>query len=174
MTTTQPMGEIIDGDPPVLRFVRHLGHRPEKVWRALTESEHLRAWLPCDMVGDRAEGAPIELPFWPEVAAKYDMGDDPTPTGTIEQWDPPRRFQWTWGGDIVRFELEPDGEGTTLTLTTWVHEIPPTGVTSVAAGYHVCLDHLGQLLDTGSAPSVAADDPTPLEERYAARLAGQP
>lgn len=173
MTTTDHMGEILDGDPPVLRFVRHLRHRPEKVWRALTESEHLRAWLPCDIVGERTAGSAIRLPFWPEVAAKYDMAGDQALAGTINRWDPPRTFEWTWGADVIRFELEPTAAGTDLTLTTWVNEIPPTGVESVAAGYHVCLDHLGQLLDTGSAPSVAEDDPTQLEARYVEVAAGR-
>ncbi len=36
-----------------------------------------------------------------------------------------------------------------------------------AAGYHVCLDHLAQVLDTGSAPSMADVDPSALEARYA-------
>jgi len=29
-----------------LRFTRTLDHPPEKVWRAITEPEHLRAWFP--------------------------------------------------------------------------------------------------------------------------------
>ncbi len=36
-----------------------------------------------------------------------------------------------------------------------------------AAGYHVCLDHLARVLDTGSAPSVADADTSTLEARYA-------
>src|SRR5205085_9932689 len=28
-----------------LRFTRHLAHPPDKVWRALTEPEHLAAWF---------------------------------------------------------------------------------------------------------------------------------
>jgi uncharacterized protein YndB with AHSA1/START domain len=35
---------------PRLRFVRHLAHPPEKVWRAITEPEHLKAWFP-DTIG---------------------------------------------------------------------------------------------------------------------------
>ncbi len=41
------------------------------------------------------------------------------------------------------------------------------GTAQTAAGYHVCLDHLARLLDTGSAPSVADADPSALEARYA-------
>jgi Activator of Hsp90 ATPase homolog 1-like protein len=59
----QPMGEVMrDRDKWVLRYERVLRHAPEKVWAALTESEHLRHWMPCDIVGERGEGADLELP----------------------------------------------------------------------------------------------------------------
>ena len=61
-------------------------------------------------------------------------------------------FQWTWGGDILRFELNPTTGGTTMTFTTWL-ESPDLDVAAGAAGgYHVCLNQLRVLLDTGSAP----------------------
>ncbi|MCW2567279.1 MAG: hypothetical protein JWN54_1376, partial [Mycobacterium sp.] len=36
-----------------LRFTRRLPHPPQKVWRALTEPEHLAAWFPTEIRGDR-------------------------------------------------------------------------------------------------------------------------
>ncbi|UMG93452.1 SRPBCC domain-containing protein [Nocardioides sp. TF02-7] len=54
-----------DGDRVGLRFERRLAHPPEKVWRALTESEHLRHWFPADIVG----GAPQRRPAHPAVLA---------------------------------------------------------------------------------------------------------
>jgi uncharacterized protein YndB with AHSA1/START domain len=161
-----PLGQLTPGDPPVLEFVRTLRHPVEKVWRAITESGHLRSWFPCDIVGDRHEGAPLRLPFWPEVAAKHNF-EDPGLSGVIRVWDPPRVFEWTWDTDIVRFELASQEGGTILRLTTWVSD-QTAGVVSTAAGYHVCLDHLTELLDSGHAPSVAASDPTTLEASYAA------
>ncbi len=161
-----PLGQLTPGDPPVLGFVRTLRHPVEKVWRAITEREHLQAWLPCDLIGDRHEGASLQLPFWPEVTAKYGF-EDPGLTGVIRVWDPPRVFEWTWHTDIVRFELTAQGPDTVLRLTTWVSD-QSAGVVKTGAGYHVCLDHLAQLLDTGDAPPVATSDPTVLEERYAA------
>ena len=165
--TDQSLGEILrDGDRRGLRYVRRLSHDATKVWRALTESDHLRSWMPCDIVGPRAAGAAISMPFWPEVAAKYDTGDE-VPTGTIGVWDPPRVFEWSWDEDIVRFELDSDSTGATvLTLTTWIGTTDGPPLSDAAAGYHVCLDHLVQLLDTGAAPSVATSDPSPLEARY--------
>ncbi len=169
MSDQDRYGHVLEGDRPGLRFVRRLRHRPERVWRALTESEHLRSWMPCDVVGERAAGARLQLPFWPEVAARYEI-EGPVLEGEIRVWDPPRVFEWIWDADVLRFELEPDGDGTVLTLTTWIANPADPPMHLVAAGYHTCLDHLGRLLDTGSAPSVAEADPTPLEAAYAERM----
>jgi uncharacterized protein YndB with AHSA1/START domain len=161
----QPLGAVVrDGGRVGLRFERTFPHPPAKVWRALTESEHLRAWMPCDIVGERRAGASIELPFWPPLIAKYDL-DTPVLTGRIVVWDPPHTFEWTWDIDVLRWELSPTPEGTALTFTTWLGQ-GEDGLTNTAAGYHVCLGELAVLLDTGHAPGVHEADPTPLEQRY--------
>jgi uncharacterized protein YndB with AHSA1/START domain len=160
-----PMGVVLGGDRPGIRFERHLRHSPDKVWRALTESDHLRSWMPCDIVGPREQGAQVELPFWPEVVAKHNI-EQPVLSGTIRVWDPPRVFEWTWDTDVLRWELEHDGAGTVLTFTTWLGDADPSAIANTAAGYHVCLAHLIDLLDTGHADSVANEQPTELEARY--------
>src|SRR6202044_3738122 len=40
-----------EGDLWRLRFRRQLPHPPERVWRAITEPEHLQAWFPQRIVG---------------------------------------------------------------------------------------------------------------------------
>lgn len=164
MTDGEALGRLLPGDPPALQFVRHLAHPIDKVWRAVTEREHLRSWMPCDIIGERRQGAPLRLPFWPEVLEQHGF-DDPGLTGTVTVWSPPEVFEWTWDTDVVRVALERDGEGTVLTLTTWLSG-KDAGTAKTAAGYHVCLDHLMQVLDTGSARPVVQTDPTSLEMRY--------
>ena len=44
-----------DGEKWTLVLVRDLRHAPEKVWKAITEPEHLREWAPFD--SDRNLGA---------------------------------------------------------------------------------------------------------------------
>lgn len=161
-----PLGRLLPGDPPALEFVRRLGHPAEKVWRTVTERAHLRSWMPCDIIGERREGAELQLPFRPEVLEQHGF-DDPGLTGSIRVWEPPKVFEWSWDTDVVRFEIEPDGDHTVLTLTTWLSG-KDAGPAQTAAGYHVCLDHLAQVLDTGSAPSVAEVDPSALVARYEA------
>lgn len=164
-----PLGRVVPGDPPALEFVRRFAHPVDKVWRAVTEREHLRSWMPCDIVGERRPGGELQLPFWPEVLERHGF-DDPGLTGRIRVWEPPTVFEWTWDTDVVRFELAPDGDHTVLTLTTWLSG-KDAGTAKTAAGYHVCLDHLAQVLDTGSAASVADVDTSGLEARYETAVA---
>jgi uncharacterized protein YndB with AHSA1/START domain len=167
MTATDDrLGQVLrGGDRAGLRYVRRLAHPPTKVWRALTESDHLRHWFPADIVGERHPGAALSFPFWPELVEAHSI-EDPAPTGELRVWDPPRELALTWGGDVLHWELEPEGDGTRLVFTTWLEEGSPAGVAGAGAGYHVCLDALEQLLDTGSAPGLADANPAALEERY--------
>lgn len=173
MTDDRPpaTAERADDGRWIVRFERHLRHAPPKVWRALTESEHLAHWLPCDIVGDRRPGAPIRLVFWPPQIEKYGI-DSPELPGQIRTWDPPHVFEWTWDTDVLRWELEPTDDGTRLTFTTWLGP-DPEGTANAAAGYHVCLDQLTELLDSGTAgPLVEADAHVePLQRAYRAALA---
>lgn len=147
-----------------LRYVRDLAHPPERVWAAITASEHLSAWLPCDIVGERRPGARIRLPFWQDVVDVHGLAET-SYDGEILAFDPPRRFVWTWGDDHLSFTLEPRGSGTRLTFETWLGAAPmPAHKT--AAGWHVCLGLLGQLLDTGAAPGPARAETAELDAAY--------
>ncbi len=81
-------------------------------------------------------------------------------------WDPPEVFESAWDTDLLRWELAPDGDGTVLTFTTWLGEVGHPAE-KTAAGYHVCLDQLAELVATATVvqPLVAVDV-APLEERY--------
>jgi uncharacterized protein YndB with AHSA1/START domain len=166
MDTTTTLGTVRQRNGAwELHFERHLTHPPEKVWRAITESEHLRHWLPCDIVGDRHAGAALTLPFWPEMVEKYQI-EEPVLPGRIEAWDPPHVFEWMWDADRLRFELEPAGDGTQMRFTTWIPGDEALATDS-SAGYHVCFDRLATLVDTGRAEVIDDDAVKALEARYA-------
>jgi len=151
-------GELIhEGERPGLRYRRRYLHPIERVWRAITESDQLRYWMPCDIVGERTAGAAITLPFWPGHVEKYAI-DEPTLTGRIELWEPPHRFGWTWGGDLLIFELTAVDGSTELIFTTWPEDPDLAGIVSSAGGYHLCLAELTLLLDSGSAPPMTEVD----------------
>ncbi|UZN01768.1 SRPBCC domain-containing protein [Cellulomonas sp. S1-8] len=177
MTTDQPLGTVLhDGERRGLRYVRTYPHPLDAVWRAVTESQHLRHWMPADLVGERRVGAPVELPFWPEHVERYGI-EEPVLHGTIEAWDPPTRASWTWGGDVLLFELDETDDGTRLTFTTWL-EIPDAdapGIVETGSGYHLCLDLLEDVLagrpqPTGSIPD---DVEKSMRARYVAAMGAE-
>ncbi len=129
-----------------LRFVRELRHSPEKVWRALTEEEHLAAWFPTTIEGDLTPG-----PAGAPLVFGHRGHDFPPVTGELLACEPPRLLEFTWGfsGDPAdtpehsRFELEPRGdrgEGCVLTFTTTYDAVGKSA--RDAAGWHVCFDAL--------------------------------
>ena len=99
------------GTRPAVRLERRLPDPPTVVWRAITEREH-RAWFPSDVVlaGGRWRGASITFPFPPEVI-------DMTIEGQVLDVDEPNLLVFSWGDEILRFELSPDHGGTLLVLT---------------------------------------------------------
>ena len=129
-----------DDDRWTLTFTRRLPHPPEKVWRAVTEPEHMAVWFPDKMVGERRPGAPLRF-----VA---DTGDGFE--GEMVVFDPPSVMELLWGVDRLRIEVRPDGDGTVLTLTDSFEELGKAA--RDAAGWHECLDRLVCELD-GDKPS---------------------
>lgn len=169
MKPAHPFGEVVqDAHRVGLRFVRELRHPPERVWQALTASQDLRHWMPCDIVGPREAGAVVEVPFWPEVVEKYGL-DDAALAGEILVWEPPTRFAWRWDTDTLHFDLEATAEGTRLTFTTWIGGGP--GLPRIAAGYHVCFDLLVARVG-GADLRVADQDPSAYEDAYGERFVG--
>lgn len=130
----------------VLRTERRLSHPPKKVWIALTEPSHLGEWFPADMEMDLRVGGKIRFVFRD--------GEGPASDGVITQLDPPRIFAYSWGNDLFRWELEPDGDGCLLTLTNTLDDRPAAA--SYAAGWQICIDALEMVLD-GAAVEVRGD-----------------
>ncbi|ARP87888.1 SRPBCC family protein [Bordetella genomosp. 9] len=126
-----------DGEKWTLVVVRELRHAPEKVWKAITEPEHLREWAPFD--SDRSLGT-VGTARLSTVGAPVSQ----TSETRIKRAEAPRVLEYTWGDNDMRWELEPlDGGGTRLTL--W-HNIDRGFISMGAAGWHICLDVLDRAL----------------------------
>jgi uncharacterized protein YndB with AHSA1/START domain len=123
------------GERWMLTFTRRLAHPREKVWRAVTEPEHLAAWYPQEIVGERRAGAPLRF-----VSSAGDGFD-----GQMLVFDPPEVMEFTWGTDRLRIELRADGTGTLLILTDTFDELGKAA--RDGAGWHECLDRLVSELD---------------------------
>ena len=122
-----------EGEKWALILARELRHAPDKVWQALTDPAHLREWAPFDADGNLGTtGATVKLTW---------MGTRPTPIETtVTRAEAP----WVLEYDDIRWELEPLGSGTRLTL--W-HIIDRRFISWGAAGWHICFDVLDRLLN---------------------------
>ncbi len=125
----------IEGDRPTIRLERHLVDPPTTVWAALTEREQLRRWFPCDVVVEGGEwivGQSLTFQFPPEVI-------DLTLHGVVLDVVETQRLAFTWGDEVLRFELSPEGSGTRLVL---FNELDRPHAARNAAGWDDCLDQL--------------------------------
>lgn len=131
--TPDRLGTIVPrGDRFDLVFERRIAKPIEKVWAAITTPERIADWF-----------AIVDLD--PRLGGHYRLrfaADEPAMTGVIVEFEPQRRLAHTWPDpghptSIVRYELEPDGDGCRLRLTQ-------TGLSAKhaasIAGWHVFLD----------------------------------
>lgn len=83
-------------------------------------------------------------------------------------FDPPRVLEYTWEGDLLRWELKPEGTGCLLVFTT----IPGdrANVARDATGWHFCLDNLEAAVDGNPAAGFDKERFSALNAEYAARF----
>ncbi|MBJ7600380.1 MAG: ATPase [Candidatus Nephthysia bennettiae] len=144
-----------------LRFVRKLAHAPETVWSALTEPEHLSAWFPTDIEGERKSGASLRF--------RFRGGEGPTVDGEMIAYEPPRLLELRWGDEeTLRFELEPDDHGTMLTFVDSFDQLGKAA--RDAAGWHASLDVLALHLDGRPAPWSPAERWSQVHDSYVERF----
>ena len=138
-----------DGEKWTLVLVRELRHPPAKVWEAITDPAQLREWAPFDADGNLgAAGTTVKLTT---VGA-------PTPQVSetkVTRADPPKMLEYNWGGNDIRWQLEPSSAGTRLTL--W-HNIDRHYISMGAAGWHICIDVLDRLVGGNPIGRIVAGD----------------
>ena len=126
-----------EGETWTLVLVRDLRHPPAKVWQALTDPAHLSQWAPFDADRSLSSPGPVTLSTVGAPSPQVSASD-------VKRAQEPKLLEYTWGGQELRWELEPLGAtGTRLTL--W-HGIDRRFIAWGAAGWHVCLDVLDRAL----------------------------
>jgi uncharacterized protein YndB with AHSA1/START domain len=124
-----------DGEKWTLVLVRELRHSPDKIWKALTDPAQLREWAPFE--ADRSlatTGTTVKLTT---------VGAPMVSETKVMRAEPNKILEYNWGGGDVRWELEPRGNGTRLTL--WAN-IDRRYIAMGAAGWHICIDVMDHLL----------------------------
>ncbi len=130
-------------DGPKLTLERYYRHPVERVWTAITSPDELRHWFP--------------------------PGED---LQVLESQEG-RLLAGSWYGDLLRFELRPEGTGCVLLFShTFAH---PKTAARDAAGWDRCFARFGALLS--GEPMSEADSLhawPELHERYAKRFGVDP
>ncbi len=128
-------------------FERTYSHPINRVWRAISESVEISAWL-------------MENDFKPELGRAFTMSceDDDGGTDTylcnVLELDPPRRMVWSWvldgkqdqGETRVAFDLEDVEGGTRLTIRHSGDRTPDI-VERFKTDWPVKLDQLAAILE---------------------------
>jgi uncharacterized protein YndB with AHSA1/START domain len=162
-----PVRYEADGERWTLVFARDLAQRPEVVWAALTEADQLGQWSPFGASRDLTTIGPVTLTIYDGDRADEDIAAE------VLTVDPPRFLEYTWGQDLVRWELSAAGSGTHLELRHTVAD--RDWLSKVAAGWHMCLDVAAYLLDGDPIGPIRGSEAirygwTELNEAYSDRL----
>jgi len=131
-----------------LTLTRDLGHPLKRVWEVITEPGQLRQWAPYSSDRDLAATGPVVLSMQDRDQGQ-DQGQDQDGgawrlPGTVITADSPRVLEYTWGADVLRWQLTGTDDGTTLTLRQTFDQESLTS--SLAAGWHLCLDAADALM----------------------------
>ncbi|HYE68319.1 MAG TPA: SRPBCC domain-containing protein [Anaerovoracaceae bacterium] len=141
-----------EGTFSILRFRRHFPVAQDRLWYAISDLKGTQLWLnPVDQLELKVGGA-----FFLRT---YDENNPAAWTsGSVTEVQPLQVLEYTWnqgpyaGGPAmqskVRYELEPESEGTALTITHVLYDT--TGekyVVTFLANWHFHLDVLTQVLN---------------------------
>lgn len=123
------------------RFERVLSHPVEKVWGALSEQEHLEAWLNVVEFEGKAGGDFVT-----------EHGEGEFAEDRILRIEAPHLLEHTWWEEvnpegIVRWELEPHPDGCLLTLTYTAPVESSDDWARDMAGWHTMVELLASYLD---------------------------
>lgn len=146
--STQDLGEIRrTGDTIQVVFRRRYARPIEKVWAALTAPERLSDWFANTTIDRLEAGGVMHLDFKDENYRSL---------GRIVIFEPMRTFAWAWTEldgskeSLVRWDLEPDGDGCNVTLT---HSgLPPADGPDVGSGWHAHLQAIEDAADGVETP----------------------
>src|SRR3954468_11987591 len=120
-----------DGEKWTLILIRELRHSPEKVWQALIDPKQLREWAPFEVDGSLGTAGTTVKLTWVGAPAPLDT--------TVTRADALKVLEY----NDMRWELEPLGSGTRLTL--WAG-LDRRFISMGAAGWHIAFDVLDRLL----------------------------
>lgn len=131
-----------EADGYKVRMERHLPHDIQTVWDAITNPEKLKVWF-TDFQMDFRPGGKMTIWF---------RDENHTAThGEIVSIDPPRKFVYTWEGELAVWELFEQGKNACKLVLTY-SKLADEYAVSAPAGFHSILDQLEQVLKGRNEP----------------------
>ena len=133
-------------------YVTYIRTTPEKLWRALIESDFTRQyWMNTTQVSQWKPGA-----SWKILVADGRTAD----SGEVLEIDPPRRLALKWRHEIfpdltaegysrMTYDIEQKGEAVKLTLTHTMDKAESKFIKALSSGWPMILSSLKSLLETG-------------------------
>ena len=143
MPTATGSYEQIDGSP-VVRFERTFPHAMSEVWEAITDPARLARWFPTTVEFD-------ELRTGAGIVFRFEEDRFPAMSGAFREVSRPRRLSFTWGDDVLTFELEDRDGGAACRLALSVVLDSADKAARDAAGWDDCLDMLDRVV-SGETP----------------------
>jgi uncharacterized protein YndB with AHSA1/START domain len=143
---------------PVVRFERTFPYPVTAVWDAVTDPARLEQWFPTSVEFDHLRaGEPITFRF----------ADDrfPVMSGELREVSAPTRLVFSWGEDVLTFDLEERDGGAGCRLAFSVVLDSAEKAARDAAGWDDCLDMLDDVV-SGEGPQ-RSPKARRWEERYA-------
>jgi uncharacterized protein YndB with AHSA1/START domain len=134
MPTATGSYEQLDGSP-VVRFERTFPHAITRVWDAISEPARLQKWFPTTVEFD-------ELRVDEPITFRFAEDRYPPMTGAFREVSPPERLVFTWGDDVLAFELAERNGGAACRLAFSVILDSADKAARDAAGWDDCLDML--------------------------------
>jgi uncharacterized protein YndB with AHSA1/START domain len=137
----------------------------EKVWAAISTPERLADWMGVEWLGGDGplgEGARFDYRF---------HNSDIESRGAVLRFEPPHLIEHSWfenlpPGSTVRWALQPDGDGTLLTLTH--HMRAPDDAPRTGAGWTQLLESLAASLGEPNESEGGMEAWRERRDRYAA------
>ncbi|WP_080875598.1 SRPBCC family protein [Oceanobacillus timonensis] len=119
------------GNEYIATFERHWENTVEEVWSVLTQNNKLQQWMPNLEVVDLRKNGTMTFHMNDGTGNSFGI--------SILDFQAQSHWQFEWGDESVRFELEAEEEGCKFVLKEYI-PILNDHTPKDLAGWHICLD----------------------------------
>jgi uncharacterized protein YndB with AHSA1/START domain len=150
---------------PTLVMTKDFTQSPAQIWHALTSKEALEKWSPLLASRNLDQCGQVD------ITINGEQGGETTQEQVIVA-TPNIALVHTWGGDLLHWQLDSQGTGTSLALR---HSVEGDWLIKVAAGWHICLAVMERYLEGHPVGPIVGEEAKQygwqqLHDRYAQRL----